>query len=169
MFSYDEINAYLDTFQLPMSFEAIVEYEYDIGGDKYELLKSVSKFLVNHISAEEYEQGIVNCTGACLVNLTQIGVYFLLDDEVVFVHTSSLRPFGEETNWALKRHRFIDIVELEFSVDENHEAHHETGKIFMKLRNDKGNERSKIIRKVNPEHFDIMRDYHTKSMFNRHV
>ncbi|WP_411842092.1 hypothetical protein [Salinicoccus sp. HZC-1] len=169
MFSYHEINLYLDGIDLPKPLSEITEEPHDFNGLEFQFLMNVKKYLSEKLDYESYRSKVVHCIGTCRYNLTQIGLYLLLEDEIIFVHTSTLKFNEESPEWSVSFYPYKEVVSLEFNDDDFNRGNYESGVMFIKLSNAKGITRTKTIRNVNPNHFDCVREFHTKMLQQRYI
>ncbi|WP_026090215.1 hypothetical protein [Salinicoccus carnicancri] len=170
MISYRTLNEYLGDIELPLTIEEILDYEHGLDGSDFEFVDSAGRFLKAYGSYNTYRHQNAHCIGTCLTNLTRVGIYFLLDKELVTVSTSNLRPVDEDSEWEITHYPFREMTELDMQrIGYTNEADHEAGTLYIKLLDDKGNERTYVLRNLNPEHFQCFRDFHQRSIDEKHV
>ena len=90
MILYKELNRYLDDIELPKTIELVLSYRHVLENGEYRFIDSANKFLREHEHYETYREKEAHCLGTCLTDFTHVGVYFLLEDEIVTVNTSNL-------------------------------------------------------------------------------
>lgn len=168
MFSYHEINLHLDAVDLPERLSEIMKKPHNFTGHEFQFLNGVKKHLQENLDYESYKSNMIYGIGTCRFNLTQIGLYFLLENEIVFVHTSTLKLNEEDSEWTVALFSYEDIDSFEVNNDYNAD-HYGSGILYIKLKNAKGVIRSKTIRNINPHHFDYVRDFHEKTLREKHI
>lgn len=169
MIAYHEINEYLDALELPKSIEEILTIEYALTGKEMQFFSDAKQHLENSIDFESYRLKEVHCIGCCKVNLTRTGMYFLLDEEIIGVHTSIVKGFGDEADWEITQFGLKDIKELEFDYSPTSISNFEKGILFLKVLNERGAIRSRTFRNLNPNHFQCFQDFHSSVMQNKRV
>ena len=170
MIRYRTLNEYLGNIELPLSIEEILYYEHNLDGKDLEFMNSVNRFLIEHEGYDNCRHQNAHCIGTCLTNLTRAGMYFLLDSELVTVSTSNLRPIDEDTEWEVTHYPFKEMTELDMQLIEyTNEADHEAGTLYIKLLNDKENERTYVLRNLNPKHFQCFKDFHNSSIGRKYL
>lgn len=168
MFSYHEINLYLNDIELPRPLSEITEKTHDFDGHDLHFLNGVKKHLIDKMDYESHKSKVVYRIGTCRFNLTQIGLYLLLEDEVIFIYTSMLKFNEELSEWTVNFFPYKEIVSLEFNDDYKFD-NYDSGILYIKLRSIKGATRSKTIRNINPNHFDCVRDFHEKMLQEKYI
>ena len=170
MIGYRTLNEYFGDIELPLSIEEILDYEHRLDGSDLEFVESANRFLKAYESYDTYRHQNAHCIGTCLTNLTRVGMYFLLEEELVTVSTSNLRPIDEDTEWDVTHYPFKEMTELDMQLIEyTNEADHEAGTLYIKLLNDKDNERTYVLRNLNQKHFQCFRDFHQSSIEKKYV
>ena len=169
MFSYHEVNLYLDDIELPRPMSEIEEGAHDFKGDELLFLQKVKKHLFDDLDYESYKSKPVYCIGICRLNLTRIGLYILLEDELIFVHASAFKFSEESAKWLVSYYPYREIISLEFNDEDYNYEDFESGVLFIKLKNEKGAVRSKTIRNINPNHFECIREFHEKMQQERYI
>ncbi|GAB3061706.1 hypothetical protein ACFOU0_06190 [Salinicoccus sesuvii] len=167
MIAYHEINEYLDALELPQSLEQILTMQYALEGKEMQFFRAARHHFKDSIDYEVYRFKPVHCIGCCKVNLTRTGMYFLLDDEIIGVHTSIIKGFSEEADWEITQFKLEDIRELEFDYSTNSLSNFEKGILFLKVLNERGAIRSRTFRNLNPNHFQCFQDFHSNVMENK--
>lgn len=169
MFSYHEINLYLNDIELPRPLSEITGKPHDFSGHELHFLNGVKKVICEKLDYDSYKSKVIHCIGTCRFNLTQVGLYLLLEDEIIFVHTSTLKFSEESSEWTMSFFPYKEIVSLEFNDDDYAFDNYESGVLFIKLKNIKGATRTKTIRNINPNHFECVRDFHEKVQQDRYI
>ena len=169
MFSYHEINLYLDGIELPRPMSEIEGDAHDFKGDELLFLQKVKKHLCEGLDSESYKSKPVFCIGICRLNLTRIGLYILLEDELIFVHASAFKFREERAEWIVSCYHYRDIISLESNDEDYDYEDFESGVLFIKLENEKGAVRRKTIRNINPNHFECIRGFHEKMQRGRYI
>ncbi|AKG74343.1 hypothetical protein [Salinicoccus halodurans] len=169
MFSYHEINLHLDEIALPKPLSEITGKLDDFKGYELNFLIKAEKYLFDHLEYESYKSKVIHCIGTCRFNLTQVGLYLLMEDEIIFVHTSALKLDEDNQQWSLNVYPFKEIVSFEFNDGCYSSDDYNSGVLFIRLKNKTGTVRSKTIRNINPNHFGCMRDFHEKMQENRYI
>jgi|GEM_PF-5291471 len=116
MILYKELNRYLDDIELPKTIEEVLSYKHELEADEFRFLDSANKFLKEHEDYSTYKEKEAHCIGTCLTDFTRVGVYFLLEDEIVTVNTSNLNR--EAFNWKVFHFPFSKIDDLDLVVEE---------------------------------------------------
>lgn len=106
MISYRTLNEYLDSIILPKSIEEILDYKYELEGRELAFVQSANDFLKKYESYERYRRENAHCMGTCLMNFTRVGMYFLLEKEIVTVSTSNLNEDVENLEWKVTHYPF---------------------------------------------------------------
>ncbi|MFC3418473.1 hypothetical protein ACFOLA_02975 [Salinicoccus hispanicus] len=169
MIAYHEVNEYLDAMELPKSIEEILTIEYELEGKELKFLSDAKHHLENSIDLETYRFKEVHCIGCCKINLTRTGMYFLLDEEIIGVHTSIIKGFSDEADWQTTQFHLKDIKELDFDQETTSISDFETGILFLKVLNERGAIRNRTFRNLNPNHFQCFRDFHSNVVQNKMI
>ncbi len=170
MIRYRTLNAYLEDIELPLSIEVILDYEYRLEGSDFEFVDSANRFLKEYADYGSYREQKAHCVGTCLTNLTRVGMYFLLETELIIVSTSNLRPIDEDSEWEITHYPFKEISELDMElVEYTNESDYESGTLYIKFINDKEAERTHVLRNLNPKHFQCFKDFHVSSMEKKYI
>lgn|SRR5699024_365714 len=152
MISYKELNKYLDDIELPKTIEEVLSYKHELQGDEFKFIDSANKFLRKHEDYETYKEKEAHCLGTCLTDFTRVGIYFLLEDEIVTVNTSNLNK--SEFKWEVFHFPFTDIDDLDLVlVDGMDEYDYEAGVLYLKVTDGRDSPHTHVIRNVNPRHF----------------
>ena len=152
MISYKELNKYLDDIELPKTIEEVLSYKHELQGDEFKFIDSANKFLRKHEDYETYKEKEAHCLGTCLTDFTRVGIYFLLEDEIVTVNTSNLNKSGFK--WEVFHFPFTDIDDLDLVlVDGMDEYDYEAGVLYLKVTDGRDSPHTHVIRNVNPRHF----------------
>lgn len=161
MISYRLVNEYLDKIGLPQSIDQVLSHKYTMAGTELEFINNANDCLRKYESYEDYRLKDVHCMGTCLTNLTRIGMYFLLRNELILVSTSNLNDSSVEAGWEITHYPFRQIQELDLELmEDNEESKYNAGVLYMKLLNEKGSTRTHILRNFNPNHFQCFKDFH---------
>lgn len=159
MISYKVLNEYLDGINLPKSIEEVLSYKYELEGKELDFLNSANDYLRTNEKYETYKVKETHCMGTCLTDFTRVGVYFLLDDEIVTINTTNLSK--EAFKWEIFHFPFRDIDDLDLIVVEGMtEYDYEAGVLYLKVRNDKGVHKTHVLRNVNPRHFNCFEKFY---------
>ncbi len=169
MFSYHELNLYLNEIELPKALCEISEEPHGFEGHDLQFLTGAKKYLSENLDFDTYKSKSIYCIGTCMFNLTQIGLYLLLEDGIIFVSTSTLRFDEGNPKWVLVFFSYKDIVSLEFNDGDYEYSKYDSGVLFIKLRNEKKFVRNKTIRNINPNHIEYLREFHEKMMQDRYI
>lgn len=161
MISYRSLNEYLDKIELPKSIEEVLDYQYELENSELDFVKNANRFLREYADYDSYRHKNAHCMGSCLTNLTRIGIYFLLENEIVTVCTSNLKVFTDQSEWQVTHYPFKKIQELDLQLVEGSDnSNYEAGVLYLKVVNDKDMERTHILRNLNPNHFQCFKDFH---------
>ncbi|MCG1009416.1 hypothetical protein J4760_05020 [Salinicoccus sp. ID82-1] len=169
MIAYHEVNEYLDAMELPKSIEEILTIDYALEGKELKFLSAAKHHLEQSIDLESYRYKKVHCIGCCKINLTRTGLYFLLDDEIIGVHTSIIKGFSDNADWEITQFHLKDVKELDFDFESSSMSKFGTGILFLKVLNERGALRSRTFRNLNPNHFQCFRDFHTNVMQDKMI
>lgn len=171
MISYQTMNVHLNKIELPKVIEEVIDHEYDLSDIEQDFIDGANGFLRKYTDYESYRLKNVYCLGTCLFNFTRIGIYFLLDNEIVTVSTSNLKKInGAEPDWRVNHFPFKVIEELDLEMVENiNNQKYESGILYVKVRNHKGTSRTHVLHNINPEHIECFRDFYTNIMNNRRI
>ncbi|WP_020008211.1 hypothetical protein [Salinicoccus albus] len=161
MISYQLVNEYLDKIELPQSIEQVLSHQYTMADTELEFINNANDCLRKYESYKDYRLKDVHCMGSCLTNLTRVGLYFLLKNELIFVSTSNLKDSSMEDDWKITHYPFREIQELDMELMEgNEESKYNSGVLYMKLLNEKGSARTHVLRNFNPNHFQCFKEFH---------
>ncbi|WP_411843800.1 hypothetical protein [Salinicoccus sp. HZC-1] len=161
MISYRTLNEYMNNIELPMSIEEILDYKHTLEEKDFAFVNSANRFLKEYAKYDSYRDQNAHCIGTCLTNLTRAGIYFLMENEIVTISTSNLKPFSEQSEWQITHYPFREIRELDLQMMEyTNESDYEAGVMYIKMLNEKGLERNHIFRNLNPKHFQCFKDFH---------
>lgn len=171
MISYQKMNVHLNSIGLPKTIEEVLDYKYEFTDLEHDFITEANAFLRSSRAYENYRLKKVNCLGTCLFNFTRMGIYFLLDDELVTVSTSNLKKInGGEPDWRIQYFPFAVIEELDLEMVENiRNQKYESGILYVKIRNHAGKKRTHVLHDVNPVHIDYFRDFYTNIMNNMSI
>lgn len=159
MISYRVLNEYLDGINLPKTIEEVLAYKYELDDKELRFMTSANDYLRTHEKYETYKVKEAHCMGTCLTDFTRVGIYFLLEDEIVTVNTSNLNK--ESFKWEVFHFPFTKIEELDLTVEQGMTPYdYEAGVLYIKVRNDKGLRRTHVIRNVNPRHFQCFEKFY---------
>lgn len=168
MILYKELNKYLDDIELPKTIEEVLSYKHELGAEELRFIDSANKFLREHEDYETYKEKEAHCLGTCLTDFTRVGVYFLLEDEIVTVNTSNLSK--DEFKWEVFHFPFTDIDDLDLVlVDGMDEYDYEAGVLYLKVTDERGNPRTHVIRNVNPRHFYCFEKFYTNIKESKNI
>ncbi|WP_143544267.1 hypothetical protein [Salinicoccus kekensis] len=165
------MNIHLNKIVLPQTVAHILESKFDFTDAELEFINGANQFLKAHAGIENYKVKQVYCIGTCLFNFTRIGLYFLLEDEVLTISTSNLKKInGEEPDWQVRHFPFKTIEALDLEMVENLNDHkYEAGILYVTVINDKGISRTHVLHNINPEHIHCFRDFYTNIMENKRI
>ena len=167
MISYPTLNEYLDSIILPKSIEEVLEYKYELEGRELQFILSANDSLKKYADYESYRSENAHCMGTCLMNFTRVGIYFLLEKEIVTVSTSNFNEDVEKLDWKVTHYPFKKIIELDLEFAENGEkTHYETGVLYVKVIDDKDVVRTHVLHNMNPRHLHCFRDFHSNIVNN---
>lgn len=171
MISYQVMNVHLNKVELPKDIEEVLDYKYELIDIEQDFINGANVFLRQYENYESYRLKNVYCLGTCLFNFTRIGIYFLLDDEIVTVSTSNLKKInGTAPDWQINHFPFKVIEELDLEMVENINNHkYESGILYVKIMNYKGVSRTHVLHNVNPEHIECFRDFYTNIRDNKRI
>lgn len=171
MISYQTMNVHLNKVELPKSIEEVLGYKYHFTDIELDFINGANAFLRKYVDYESYRLKNVYCLGTCLFNFTRIGIYFLLDNEIVTVSTSNLKKInGAEPDWRINQFPFKVIEELDLEMVENiSNQKYESGILYVKIRNHSGVSRTHVLHNINPEHIECFRDFYTNIMNNTSI
>lgn len=159
MIQYKVLNEYLDNINLPKTIEEVLSHKYELEGKEYDFMDSANQFLKVHENYETYKGKDAHCMGTCLTDFTRVGIYFLLEDEIVTVNTSTLNK--SNFKWEVFHFPFSKVEDLELIVVEGMtDQDYEAGVLYFKVRNDKGARRTHVLRNVNPRHFHCFEKFY---------
>lgn len=168
MILYKELNKYLDDIDLPKSIEEVLSYKHELENEEFRFIDSANKFLRAHEDYETYKEKEAHCLGTCLTDFTRVGVYFLLEDEIVTVNTSNLNK--EEFKWEVFHFPFIDIDDLDLVLVEGMDEYdYEAGVLYLKVQDGRGNTKTHVIRNVNPRHFECFETFYNNIKESRNI
>ena len=168
MISYQVMNIHLSRIGLPKTIEEALDYKFEFTDVERDFIIGANAFLRRYAEFENYRLKDVYCLGTCLFNFTRIGIYYLLEDEIVTVSTSNLKKInGTEPDWRINHFPFKIIESLDLEMAENiNSQKYESGILYVKVRNHKGVSRTHVLHNVNPEHIECFRDFYTNIMKN---
>ncbi|CAM4206989.1 hypothetical protein [Lacicoccus alkaliphilus] len=171
MISYQEMNVLLNTIDLPKTVEDILSFKYECTDGEEAFINGANAFLRDYAEYEDYRLKQVYCLGTCLFNFTRVGLYFLLEDEVLTISTSNLKKInGEAPDWRISHFPFRTIEELDLEMVEDTRSHqYETGILYVKVINEKGIPRTHVLHNINPDHIDCFRDFYTNIIDNKRI
>lgn len=171
MISYQAMNIHLNKIRLPETVAQILESRFDFTDAELEFVNGANQFLRNYAGYENYKVKMVYCLGTCLFNFTRVGLYFLLEDEVLTISTSNLKNMnGEEPDWRIRHFPFRVIEALDLEIVENLKDHkYEAGILYVTVLNEKGISRTHVLHNINPEHIHCFRDFYTNIMENKRI
>ena len=169
--SYQTMNDHLNKVELPQTIEQVLDSKFDFTNGEMEFIIGADKFLREYAGYENYKVKKVYCIGTCLFNFTRVGLYFLLDNEIVTVSTSNLKEMnGAEPDWRINHFPFVVIEALDLEMVENIiNKKYESGILYVKVRNHKAVSRTHVLHNINPEHIECFRDFYTNIMNNRRI
>lgn len=170
MICYRTLNEYLDTIELPKSIEEVLSHQYKLEDKELDFVSSANRVMREYADYESYREQNAHCMGTCLTNLTRIGIYFLLENEIVTVSTSNLKAFNGQAEWQITHYPFRKIQELDFQLMEGSDgSNYEAGILYIKVLNARDQERTHILRNLNPNHFQCFKDFHRNIRMNLNI
>lgn len=162
MISYRTLNKYLDSIILPKSIEEVLNYKYELEGSELDFLLSANDSLKKYADYESYRMENAHCMGSCLMNFSRVGMYFLLEKEIVTVSTSNFNKDVEGLEWQVTHYPFKKIEELDLEfIEEGETTNYEAGILYVKVIDDKDDVRTHVLHNMNPKHLHCFRDFHT--------
>lgn len=171
MISYQAMNIHLNNIDLPQTIEHVLDSEFDLTNGEMDFINGAGTFLKEYAGYENYKVKQVYCIGACLFNFTRVGLYFLVEDEVLTISTSNFREInGEAPDWRIRHFPFMTIEELDLEMVEDTRNHkYESGILYVRVINEKGMSRTHVLHNINPEHIDCFREFYTNITENRRI
>lgn len=168
MISYQLMNNHLNTVELQKNIEEVLDYKFEFTDVERDFITGANGFIKRYAQFESYRVKTVYGIGACLLNFTRTGMYYLLDNEIVTVSTSNLKKVnGAEPDWRINHFPFQAIEQLELEMVENiRNQKYESGILYVKIRNQAGESRTHVLHYVNPAHLGPLRDFYTNFMKN---
>lgn len=168
MISYQVMNVHLNKIELPANIEKVLDYKFEFKDIEKDFIIGANEFMRGYAELENYLLKEVYCLGTCLFNFTRIGIYYLLDSEIITVSTSNLKKINDTTpDWRINHFPFKIIEQLDLETVENiKNQKYESGILYVKIRNQAGVSRTHVLHNVNPEHIDCFRDFYTNIMKN---
>ncbi len=166
MIQYHVVNAFLEEQTDCRSINELKALENTLPGEEGCFIESALSFLMTRAERPPEWDLTVHCFGSCVINMSKIGIYALLDDGITAIHTPLLKQFGSIAQWQMVRYSFDDIQALDMEKLEHDDlADKESGVLFMKATNDRRQIRNYTLRNLNPAHLEQFQ----RLQMNRHA
>lgn len=168
MIQYHLINAFLEEQTDCRSINDLMLMRNTLSGEEGDFIDSVLAFLATREECRTEWELTAHCFGTCVINMSKIGIYALLDDGITAIHTPLLKQFGDSAQWQAVRYSFDDIQALDMEkLDHEDLAAKESGVLFMKVVNEKGQIRNYTLRNLNPTHLEQFQRLQMESQAGR--
>ncbi|MHC0552831.1 hypothetical protein [Salinicoccus sp. CNSTN-B1] len=155
MIQYHVVNAFLEEQTDCRSINELKALENTLPGEEGCFIDSALSFLMTRTDQHPEWNLRAHCFGTCVINMSKIGIYALLDDGITAIHTPLLKQFGSIAQWQMVRYSFDDMQTLDMEkLDRDDLADKESGVLFMKVNNNKRQIRNYTLRNLNPAHLE---------------
>ncbi|GAA3731375.1 hypothetical protein GCM10022378_19550 [Salinicoccus jeotgali] len=155
MIRYHVVNAFLEEQIDCRNINELMALENKLPGEEGCFIDSVLSFLATPTDRRLEWDLTAHCFGSCVINMSKVGIYALLDDGITAIHTPLLKQFGSIAEWQMVSYSFDDIQTLDMEkLDRDDLADKESGVLFMKVTNEKRQIRNYTLRNLNPAHLE---------------